>query len=142
VVGRIERKGIASDAVAEDPVSTIASGSVVVIATLGIIALTLVPLILGSIMVVSGELIPGIIMLLFTGFTLFALAGWLARRYQGQLMIAGLSLLLIMGIIWAIFEDGYGPKAFMLSLVVTCGFMVALGFYNLFIAKRQPRMTV
>jgi hypothetical protein len=126
---------------AEDAILTIARGSVVVLVALAVIALTLVPLIVGGIKVLTGDYIAGIIMLLFTGFMLSVIAGWRARRYQGQLMVVGLTLLAIMGFLWAIFEDGYGPKAFMLALVATAGFMAALGFYNMFIAKRRPRMT-
>ena len=123
----------------EDLAATIARGCVVTITVLATTALTLVPLIVGSIKVVTGDIIAGIIMLLFAGFMLLALASFRDRRNQGQLVILGISLLAIMGFIWAVFEDGYGPKAFMLSLVVTAGFMALLGFYNLFIAKRKPR---
>jgi hypothetical protein len=78
--------------------------------------------------------------LLFAGFVSSLAAGWLINRYRGPFVVLGFSLLTIMGFIWAVFEDGYIAKAFMLLLVVTAGFMAAQGFYSVFVRKRQAGM--
>ncbi len=140
MVGRHQRNGTASGPGRDGSKMTIPRSSLAILLTLAIISGILIPLIAGGIKVVTGDFIPGIIMLLFAGFIICVSAGWLNKRYQGQLVVLGISLLVIMGIIWAIVEDGYGPKAFMLSLVVTAGLMAALGFYNVFLKKRQPHM--
>ena len=140
MMGRGERKGTASDTNAEGPIVKIARGFMVILVALGVTAGVLVPLYFGSIKVITGDYPPGAVMLLFAGFMLSVLAAWFFKRYQGHLVVLGISLLTIMGIIWAIFEDGLGPKAFMLMLVITAGFMAALGFYNVFLKNRQPHM--
>jgi FtsH-binding integral membrane protein len=140
-VGRHERRGNTSGSSVESPIVKIARFSMVILVALGVIAGVLIPLYYGGVKMVTGDYIPGIIMLLFAGFVLLFAAGWFIRRYQAHLLILGIFLLAIMGFIWAIFEDGYLGKAFMLLLVVTAGSVGALGFYNMFIAKRQPRMS-
>jgi hypothetical protein len=112
----------------------------VVILTLGVTATILILLVSGSLKVVVGDLPPGLIMLLAAGFVSSLIAGWYLKRYQGQFAVLGISLLTIAGVIWAIFEDGFVGKAFMLLLVVTAGFMAVLGFYNLFVRNRRPDM--
>ncbi len=140
MMGRGERKGTASDTNSEGPIVKIARVFMVILIALGVTAGILVPLYFGSIKVITGDYPPGAVMLLFAGFMLSVLTAWFFKRYQGHLVVLGISLLTIMGIIWAIFEDGLGPKAFMLMLVITAGFMAALGFYNVFLKKRQPNM--
>jgi glucose dehydrogenase len=131
--------GTASDTSAGRPIAAIVRVSLAILFALCAIAGTLIPLYFGAIKMITGDYPPGVIMLLFAGFVLSVTAALLFRRYQGQLAVLGVSLLTLLGIIWAIFEDGYGPKAFMLLLVVTAGFMAVLGFYNVFLKRRQPR---
>ncbi len=141
MAGRHQRYETPSDTGSEGSTVAIARGFLAILLAFGAIAGILIPLYYGGLKVITNDYPPGAIMLLFAGFVLCVSLGWLAKRYRGQLMVLGISLLTIMGIIWAIFEDGYGPKAFMLSLVITAGFMAALGFYNVFLKKRQPDIT-
>jgi hypothetical protein len=140
MMGRGARKGTASDTNREGPIVKMARCFMVIIVALGVTVGILVPMYFGSIKVITGDYPPGAVMLLFAGFMLSILAAWFFKRYKGHLVVLGISLLTIMGIIWAIFEDGIGPKAFMLMLVITAGFMAVLGFYNVFLKKRQPHM--
>lgn len=137
-MGREPDKISAIDIGGEDLLGTITMGSMVVILAFGITAGILILVVLGGLKVATGDFPPGFIMLLSAGFASSLIAGWYIKRYQGQLAVLGISMLAIAGIIWAIFEDGYLGKAFMLLLVVTAGFMAALGFYNVFIKKTQP----
>ena len=130
----------ASDAVPESLVATVTRGSMIVLIAFGILTGLLALLVLGSIKLMVGDFPPGFIMLLFVGFVLSMVAGWRLPRYQGHLAVLGISMLAIAGLIWAIFEDGLMGKTFMLLLVVSAGFMAALGFYNLFIRKRPRDM--
>jgi hypothetical protein len=139
-MGREPRKKSASHSDGKDLAGTITRGSMIVIIALGISAAILILLTLGGLKVITGDFPPGFIMLLAAGFMSSLIAGWYIKRYQGQLVVLGISMLTIAGIIWAIFEDGYIGKAFMLLLVVTSGFMAVLGFYNVFIRKKQPNM--
>lgn len=117
---------------------TFTRGSMVVILAFGVIGGILLLLVLGGLKIITGDLPPGFIMLLAAGFMSFLIAGWYIKRYQDHFAVLGMSMLTAAGIIWTIFEDGYMGKAFMLLLVITAGFMTVLGFYNMFIRKRQP----
>jgi len=138
--GRGEHKETASDTNGESPIVKIARDFIVILVALSITAGVLIPLYFGSIKVITGDYPPGAVMLLFAGFMLSVLAALFLKRYQGHLVVLGISLLTIMGIVWAVFEDGFGPRAFMLTLVISAGFMAALGFYNVFLKTRQPYM--
>ncbi|WP_424356636.1 hypothetical protein [Methanocella sp. MCL-LM] len=134
---REQYNSFASDAVPESLVATVTRGSMIVLIALGVLTGLLALVVLGGIKLMVGDFPPGFIMLLFVGFVLSMVAGWRLPRYQGHLAVLGISMLAIAGLIWAIFEDGLMGKAFMLLLVVSAGFMAALGFYNLFIKKKQ-----
>ncbi len=139
MAGQRQIKGATTGSGADDLTVTIVKGSLVVLVMLGFASGIILPLVAGGLKLAAGDYPPGAILFLFTGFVLCVLTGWIVKRYRDQLVVLGVSMLTILGVIWAIFEDGYGPKAFMVSLVVTAGFMAALGFYNVFLKKRQTR---
>lgn len=139
-MGREQRKESVAEARSETIVGAITRGSMVILIALGVMVGIIALLVLGSIKIATGDFPPGFIMLLSVGFVLSLFASWRFKRYQGQFVVLGISLLTIAGIIWAIFEDGLIGKAFMVLFVVTAGFMAVLGFYNVFIRKRQPNL--
>lgn len=109
-------------------------------ATLAAVALTIglfAPLLGGIIMLGAGDYPTAIVLLLFAGFVLCLLMALFNKHIQGQLVVLGISLLVVMGIIWGIFEDGLMGKAFMLLLVISAGAMAAMGIYNVFLKKRR-----
>lgn len=137
---RGEHKGSVSDINSESLFGTITRGSMIILIALGVLTGLLALVVLGGIKLIVGDFPPGFIMLLFVGFVLSLVAGWRYPRYQGHLAVLGISMLAMAGLIWAIFEDGLMGKAFMLLLVVSAGFMAALGVYNLYIRKSRPEM--
>lgn len=134
-----EYKRPASDT-STDLIGAITRGSMVVTLALGITAVILILLVSGGIKIITGDFPPGFIMLLAAGFVSSMVAGWYVKSYQDHFAVLGIAMLTIAGIIWAVFEDGYMGKAFMLLLVVTAGAMAAWGFYNIAVRKTRPDM--